>query len=261
LRQLRRFHARGAAALDNLYRLRLRSLQAVDRGVASLITTLKDTDELANTYFVFSSDNGFHLGQFRMPAGKETAYDTDIQVPMIVRGPGVPAHRTCSFVFGNIDIAPTLARIGDVTPPAWVDGRSFAAQLHAPTRDATPRQSYLVERWREARTEHIGSGPLEPPDLDNDADSGVVTAAPGVPPPRREYIPAFHGVRTRHYLYVEYKRFRELYDTDVDPYELHNLAYIAKEAPLVARLHRLVARLEVCSGAQCRRLENAPVRA
>jgi arylsulfatase A-like enzyme len=261
LRRLHRFHAAGAAALDGLYRLRLRSLQSVDRGVASLIQTLKDTHQLANTYFVFSSDNGFHLGQFRMPAGKETAYDTDIRVPLIVRGPHVPAHRTCPFLFGNIDIAPTFARIAGVTPPAWVDGRSFAAQLHAPARDARPRQSYLVERWQEARTEHIGSGPLEPPDLDNDADSGVVTAAPGVPPPRREYIPSFHGVRTPHYLYVEYARFRELYDTDVDPYELHNLAYVPKEAPLVAHLHALVARLKVCSGAECRRIEDAPVRA
>jgi arylsulfatase A-like enzyme len=261
LRKLPRFHALGAATIDALYRLRLRSLQAVDRGVASLISTLKDTHQLANTYFVFSSDNGFHLGQFRMPAGKETAYDTDIRVPMIVRGPGVPAHGISPFIFGNIDIAPTLARIAGVPTPAWVDGRSFAAELHAPARDATPRQSYLLERWQEARSEHIGSGPLEPPDLDHDADSGFITAAPGVPPPRQEYIPNFHGVRTRHYLYVEYKHFRELYNTGVDPYELHNLAYQPKEAALVARLHKLVARLEVCSGAQCRRLEDAPVRA
>ena len=57
------------------------------------IDTLRQTGQLANTYFVFSSDNGFHLGQFRMPAGKETPYDTDIRVPLVVRGPGVPARR------------------------------------------------------------------------------------------------------------------------------------------------------------------------
>ena len=79
-----------------LYRVGIRSLQAVDRGVATLIDTLRATGQLDNTYFVFSSDNGFHLGQFRMPAGKETAYDSDIHVPLIVRGPGVPAGETQS---------------------------------------------------------------------------------------------------------------------------------------------------------------------
>src|SRR5207248_3112430 len=54
--------------LDNLYRKRIRSLQAVDRGVAALVNELKADGQLANTYFVFTSDNGFHLGEHRLPA-------------------------------------------------------------------------------------------------------------------------------------------------------------------------------------------------
>ena len=104
--------------------------------MATLIATLKQAHRLADTYFVFSSDNGFHLGQFRMPAGKETAYDTDIHVPLIVRGPHIPAHRVCHYLFGNIDIAPTLAQLAGAAVPDWVDGRSFAAQLHNPAVDA-----------------------------------------------------------------------------------------------------------------------------
>jgi arylsulfatase A-like enzyme len=260
LRRLHMLHAPGVAKIDALYRLRLRSLQAVDRGIARLITTLKDTHQLANTYFVFTSDNGIHLGQFRLPAGKETAYDTDIGVPLIVRGPGVPAHRTCPFVFGNIDLAPTFARLAGASVPAWVDGRSFSTQMHFPAFDPHPRQAYLVEHWKESRTEHFGQGPTEPSDLDTDGP--VISAAPGVPPPRSDLIPEFHGVRTTKYLYVEYATGeRELYDTATDPYELHNVVKFPSEAPLVASLHRLVAGLKVCSGADCRRLENAPVRA
>ena len=84
----------GPAAIDGidaLHRDRIRSLQAVDRGVGQLIDTLKATGQLANTYFIFSSDNGFHLGEFGLPAGKGAPYDSDIRVPLVVRGPG---HRS-----------------------------------------------------------------------------------------------------------------------------------------------------------------------
>ena len=81
---------RSQQRVDALYRRRIQSLQAVDLGIAHLIATLRATGQLDNTYIVFTSDNGFHLGQFRMPAGKQTAYDFDIHLPLIVRGPGVP---------------------------------------------------------------------------------------------------------------------------------------------------------------------------
>src|SRR5262249_49178845 len=160
--------------------------------------------------------NGFHLGQFGMPAGKETAYHTDIQVPLIVRGPGVPAHRSCNFMFGNIDLAPTFADLAGASAPEWVDGRSFAPQLHDPAVDAHPRQSYLVEHWKSANFERIGGGPLEPNDLDVKPGT-VITFPSGVPRAGSDFLPEFHGVRTAHYLYVEYNTgFRELYDTRTD---------------------------------------------
>ncbi len=74
--------AQETTAIDDLYRRRIRSLQAVDRGVARLVHTLRATRQLDNTYIVFASDNGFHLGQHRMPAGKQTAYEPDIHVPL-----------------------------------------------------------------------------------------------------------------------------------------------------------------------------------
>ena len=46
-----------------------------------------------NTYLVFSSDNGLHTGEYRLMPGKLTAFDTDIRVPLVVTGPGVPAGR------------------------------------------------------------------------------------------------------------------------------------------------------------------------
>ena len=60
----------------------------------AVVSELRAQGELDNTYIFFSSDNGFHMGQHRFTQGKETAYEEDIAVPMIVRGPGVPADAT-----------------------------------------------------------------------------------------------------------------------------------------------------------------------
>ena len=68
-------------------------------------------------------------------------------------------------------------------------------------------------------------------------------------------------MRTEHYLYVEYPNSeRELYATDHDPYEMVNVVHDPVYAPLVARFHTLVVKLETCRAAACRALENQPVR-
>ena len=55
---------------------------------ATLVDTLRKTGQLDDTDIVFTSDNGFHLGQHRLPPGKLTAYDTDIRVPLFDPRPG-----------------------------------------------------------------------------------------------------------------------------------------------------------------------------
>ncbi len=241
--------------MDGLYRRRLQSLQAVDRGVATLVNTLRAADQLANTYFVFSSDNGFHFGQFRMPAGKETAYDSDVHVPLIVRGPGIPAGRTADAMVGNIDLAPTLAQLAGIRSADFVDGRSFAQLLHDPASNPRWRHAYLLEHWRPSQVETTGSGPKEPRDLDAEAAGSIIPGA-GL-----DYIPGYRGVRTDFYLYTEYSSTsRELYLTDRDPYEIFNVAADPRYANLVSELHTLVTRLETCQAVTCRSLENAPIR-
>ena len=129
------------AAIDRLYQRRLESLQAVDRGVANLVATLRSLHALHNTYVVFTSDNGFHLGQHRLPAGKETPYDTDIRVPLAMRGPGIPAKTHSSTMVANTDLAPTFAAMADAgRDPQW-DGRSLLdfARGKSPSR-STARQ-------------------------------------------------------------------------------------------------------------------------
>ena len=66
----------------------------VDDMVGDLVKAIKWSGELDNTYTFFTSDSGFHLGVHRLGAGKWTAYEENIRMPLIVRGPGAPQGRT-----------------------------------------------------------------------------------------------------------------------------------------------------------------------
>ena len=264
VQDLPRFSREERTAIDELYRLRLRSLQAVDRGVRALVHTLRMTHQLDNTYVVFTSDNGFHLGQHRLPAGKQTAYDTDIHVPFLVRGPGITPGSHVARLTGNLDLAPTFEAMAGVSPPGFTDGRSLLglAQGRAPR---AWRSAYLIEHRNETgvsvpRARHR-SLPLEPADPDQ---AGIVHHHPwprvdghlleprdkGVLA-RHAPIPDYDAVRTADHLYVEYANGdRELYDTRTDPLEVHNLA---GTRPRIERsLAAQIRRLQHCAGVDCR---------
>jgi N-acetylglucosamine-6-sulfatase len=233
------------AKIDLHYRKRIQSLQAVDRGLGQLISTLKKNGQLANTYIVFTSDNGFHLGNHRLPQGKQTAYEEDVHLPLVVRGPGVPKNVRRNHIVGNVDLAPTFAAIGGASSPPFVDGRSFVPLLGAnPPAVGSWRKAYLLEHFTQTGPEAPGNGPLEPPD-DEKAHSAAMEAF-------AEGIPELHGIRTARYTYVELATGeKELYDHTVDPYELDNIASTASPS-LLASLHTQLAALQACRGNSCR---------
>jgi arylsulfatase A-like enzyme len=249
------------ARMDDLARKRAQSLQAVDRDVAALIGHLKQINEFDNTYIIFTSDNGFHLGQHRLPAGKETAYETDIHLPLLISGPGVAAGSHVQALAGNIDLAPTIAALGGATMTDDPDGRSLVPFLQGhPPAASDWRQEYLLEHWltSTAPQDRSGAGELEPPDLDQ--------SDPAVPPsgsvrvgPTGTVIPEFQGLRVAGWTYVEYSTGeRELYDVNKDPQELNNLASSADPA-LLQTLHDRLDELRNCKSDACRGFENAPL--
>jgi arylsulfatase A-like enzyme len=263
IRDLPQFTPDEEAAIDRLYQRRIESLQAVDRGVADLVATLRSLHALRNTYVVFTSDNGFHLGQHRLPAGKETPYDTDVKVPLAMRGPGIPAKSHVSTMSANTDLAPTFAAMADAgRDPKW-DGRSLLqfAQGKKPSRSTT-RKVQLVEHWTETPTDQpLPPGVFEPPDVDESdphlhptAMTGPAQLADHTIFGRLVRIPDYAGLRTQRYLYVEYiNGDHELYDTSTDPDEMHNLA--GTQPALEQELSSLVASLRACRGESCRVLE------
>lgn len=262
IRELPPLRAELRANDDLRYRRRRESLLALDRQLVHLTDTLERNGQLDNTYLVFTSDNGFHLGQHRLSGGKQTAYDEDVRVPLIVRGPGVAEGATSSALVGNIDLAPTFAELAGAPFPDFVDGRPFTAQLDDPATP-TDRRSFLLEHWRvelvnpDTATPGSFTDPVTPvatrPATVDDA-SGEGSAFPESPDP-----PDFRGLRTDRYTYVEYVTGdRELYDDLADPDQLRNLAQIADPA-LISRLSRRLAALENCRAAACRRAEDLPV--
>jgi arylsulfatase A-like enzyme len=257
------------AVIDDLYRRRQQSMLAVQDLVVSLIDTLQSTGQLDNTYLFFSSDNGFHLGQHRLQPGKQTAYEEDVHVPLLVRGPGITAGRTVDQLAGEVDLAPTWAELAGVRAPDFVDGRSLVPLLWDGPPPSAWRQVFLLEH---GDTSTIGSGPparlrrgrtppvggqqtnlqanpvesvLEPPDVDEQEQ--VARALPA--------IPAFQAIRTAQYTFVEYVTGEhELYDLQADPYELQN-SYDSADPALRGRLQARLDAERHCAGASCRAAE------
>ena len=247
--------------MEELYRKRLQSMLAVDDMIGDLIGALRKSGKLENTYIVFTSDNGFHLGQHRLSAGKWTAYEEDIRIPLVVRGPGVPEGRTLRHAVLTNDIAPTFADLAGVEAPPFVDGRSLKPLLEdEPTPLEDWRKRFLIEGVAER-------GDVSTPLVDESEVTPVLTGDPLPNDWRRSSAksakvseawgrPWMKALRTNNYLYVEYKTGEhELYDLEEDPHELRNL-YATAPADLKRRLEEQLDALRKCSAEECRAAED-----
>jgi N-acetylglucosamine-6-sulfatase len=216
------------AKLDDHFRKRAQAVEAVDDLVGRIEATLRAQGVARNTYLVFSSDNGYHMGDHRLTQGKMTAFDSDIGVPLIVVGPGVPAGRTVGRLAENVDLRPTFSELAGATVPSSVDGHSLVPLL----------RGKAVHGWRVATLiEHHG------PDQDP-SDPDYQPRSSGNPT-------SYEAIRKPNAVYVEYKNGdREYYDLSTDPYELDN-TYADLSPGQQARLHQTLTKLESCSGQDC----------
>jgi N-acetylglucosamine-6-sulfatase len=205
-----------AARATAIYRARLASLLAVDDLVETLVNALADTGQLDRTVILFVSDNGFLLGEHRIPDGKYHPYEESIRVPLIIRGGGFPAGATATQPVSNIDLAPTLVALTGARAGRTMDGLPLLPLALDPG----------LEKSRTLLIEGAGTGRDKPP---------------------------FAAVRDPRWLYVEYAAGdRELYDLANDPLELTSRHAAPKLAAVRNDLARRLARLRACSGDSCR---------
>lgn len=212
--------------LDAVFRRRAQSMLAVDRMVGSIRAQLARLGVAKNTYIVFTSDNGFHTGQRRMRPGKQTFWDHDIRVPLVVVGPGVPAGATVDALAANVDLRPTFQELAGAPIGARVEGRSLALFL----RGQTPAS------WRTmVSIEHLG-----PNWADGDPDRQ--RARQGNPP-------SYTALRFENALYVEYLAGNppEYYDLVTDPDQQRNI-YASLSEQRKAQLSAQLQRMINCSG-------------
>jgi N-acetylglucosamine-6-sulfatase len=215
------------AQIDQLqldYEGRIGSLLAVDDHVKTLVRTLKQTHQLQNTLIVFLSDNGWLQGQHRVTGDKFLPYEESVRIPLIVRGPGVPAGKTVKGQVANIDFAPTLVDVANANAGRKMDGVSLLPTIRNPRK--RPNRVIEIEAL-----ERLFEGDI----------------------PVNAWDRPYKGVRTDRYTYVVYTETgeRELYDRRKDPYQLNNIAGNPAYAEIEAKLAAQLKKLDRCKGRSC----------
>ena len=143
IRQLPRQNQTEVEYNDEFYPSRLRALQAVDELVEEIVELLQDHGILDDTYLIYTSDNGYHIGQHRLPPGKECGYEEDVNVPLVIRGPGIPSGAVTEQVTSHTDLVPTIFNLLGLEARDDLDGT------------AVPLTSYDMDEVRHIRHEHI----------------------------------------------------------------------------------------------------------
>lgn len=237
--------------LGTEYRKSIEALQSVDQGVGRVIRALRETGRLKNTYVIFTSDNGFFLGQHRIHRGKLLPYQPALRVPFVIRGPGIRPGSTSRELVANQDIAPTLLKLaGAKAKGSRIDGRSMAPFWKKPKR--ITRRPVFLSSYQAATHLIEGDYPDDPLLVLNEGliSPRSASAHPSAKAPTQNYI----GIRVGPYKYVRYEAEGEgeLYVLTKDPYELDNRFGEPGYERIQRYLARQLNRLRGCSGAACR---------
>lgn len=138
------------AAADEFHRDQLRSLQAVDRGLRALWSSLESSGKLDSTVWMFTSDNGYLWGEHKL-FGKALPYEEAVRVPLLVRLPGGTERVDPHVVAMNLDLPATIYDLSGLYPrdkqrSRHSDGASLAPILNE-ERVRDWRQELLIESY------------------------------------------------------------------------------------------------------------------
>ena len=235
-------------------------LISLDESVGELVQSLKDKGILDDTYIIFASDNGIFRGEHRIASGKFLPYDPASRVPLIIRGPGIPAGGVSNELVWNGDIPQTILQIASGSQNAFADGRSLLPYADDPALRST--RPILLEgdtgpgdtgteaaqsssaQAREARVHLAGKRGVSNLEQETDAIKSA---------DQTNHAPAYRSIRTDRYEYTVYANGQtELYDMLNDPAQLNSLATNPRYRFVRKWLYDALIPLSGCAGASCR---------
>lgn len=198
------------------------TIKSVDDSLGEVLKVLEEIGQLDRTIVIFTSDNGFLLGEYGM-MDKRTMHEPSIRVPLLVRYPPLikPGTVVEQMVL-NIDMAPSILDLCGAPPLPKTHGRSWRPLLEGRT-----------EGWRKSWYYEYNYEKQFP------------------------YTPNVRGIRTERWKYAHYPKGdgspdihkAELYDLQNDPEERHNLIDDPRYQGLVTELKKELLRLQQETGA------------
>lgn len=212
-------------AEQSLTRQRAEALGVLDRQIGKLLHRLRDDGALDGTIVVFTSDNGFYLGEHDKRFGKITPHEPSIRVPLMITGPGIPRGHRYDPV-ATIDLAPTFAAWAgtDLKDP---DGIDLSATIES--GDVGWQRPILLE------------GVMEEPGY-----PGALTIA-------GEQRLSIVGVRLGRWKLMLYSTGEtEWYDLEKDPLEMESIPADRVPAEVADQLRTLLGDQVACAGDSCR---------
>lgn len=169
-----------------------RCVSAVDDNLGRLMTTLDELGLAEDTVLVFSSDNGFYLGEHGL-GDKRSAYEASLRVPLLLRYPRLAKKgKLVDQMVLNIDVASTFLDLAGVPVPRAMQGRSWRPLLEE--KPDTWRTAWFYEYFQER------------------------------PFPNTPTILAVRTEDAKLITYPGHPDWTELFDLKADPYEMSNLA-------------------------------------
>ncbi len=225
LRRLPEPRQRERRAMREVTRQRAESIYVMDQHVRRLIRTLKGTGEWKNTVFMFTSDNGYFLGEHRIRQGKILGHEPSLRVPFLVTGPqmrGRDQHGRLRFdPITTVDVTATIVDLANARAPSRADGASRLPAMRRRDRGWTTPVLY----------EALHTGGAKGGGFD-DARTAI-------------------GVRTARYSMLLYRNGAELYDLVDDPAQNGNRWRVEAYRPVRRALRHVWRDLKDCQAQQC----------
>lgn len=210
--------------LTTIKQKRIEATHTLGVDIHKIINKLEEENLQEKTVLIITSDNGYHLGNRKLPAGKRTPYYHDTVVPLVIIDPSNIKTTTIHSMTSSVDLHPTIVEYLNIETSPETDGSSLRKIIKNPN-DPTWRNWVLTEANSKSSK--------------NDPDY-------------TKYAPeTFKAIRSKNWLYIVYTSGeKELYNVSKDPYEMHNIIGVA-DSRLKKALHTKWQQAVMCKKNEC----------